>query len=291
MPHIIKEITLEVSKPNLFQALAAKQGDYNSRYLKVTFTDDGNTLPIATHATVKINALRSNDGKSSSFAGVVNEDNTVTVPLHEWILALDGIVQCDISVTSGDKKLTSTSFLVNVEKAANAEGLYYDELADMRRHEQEIYAGTDNTFASPYITSVRDYCFYKSALETIDLPEVTNIGNYAFQNSTKLKNVKIPLCESIGIQAFRECASLESINLPCIKTISEHAFTGCTALAKLILPGATIPVLTGTLASTNNFGAGGIYVHVDLVEAYKTATNWSTLKAYIKPISELEVAE
>lgn len=123
MIQIIKEITLEVSKPNLFQAIVAKQYDMNTRFLKATLVDgkDIINIPASSTATVVINAERK-DGQSKSFDGVINEDGTVTVPLHSWMLELDGTVVCDVSVidtaTDDNKKLTTTSFDLLVEKAA-----------------------------------------------------------------------------------------------------------------------------------------------------------------------------
>ena len=37
MIQIIQDITVEVAKPNFFQAIVAKQFDSNSRFLKATF--------------------------------------------------------------------------------------------------------------------------------------------------------------------------------------------------------------------------------------------------------------
>lgn len=121
MALIIKEVKLEVSKPNLIQAIVAKQNDCNSRFLKVTFLDEGVMIPISASSTVTINAER-NDGTSDSFFGEVNTDNTATVPLHSWMLELEGTVICDVSIIDVDgRKLTSTSFTVKVEKAANSD--------------------------------------------------------------------------------------------------------------------------------------------------------------------------
>lgn len=123
MIRIIKELSVEVTKPNVFQAIVAKQYDMNTRFLKVTLTDCGNviTIPYSNDIKVVINAERI-DGQSKGFDGVVNEDGTVTVPLHSWMLELEGFVKCDISVidTTADdnKKLTTTSFDLLVEKAA-----------------------------------------------------------------------------------------------------------------------------------------------------------------------------
>ena len=123
MIEIIKELDIEVSKPNLFQAVVAKQYDMNTRFIKATFVDSGNKIYIDPDATVKvvINALRQ-DGQSKGFEGEVNQDGTVTVPLHSWMLELAGAVSCDISVidteTDDNKKLTTTGFTLLVEQAA-----------------------------------------------------------------------------------------------------------------------------------------------------------------------------
>ena len=123
MIEIIKELDVEVTKQNIFQAIVAKQYDMNTRFLKVTFMDCGNRIdiPYIETAKVVINAERK-DGQSDAFEGVINDDGTVTVPLHSWMLQLDGTVICDISVidTAADnnKKLTTTSFTLIVEKAA-----------------------------------------------------------------------------------------------------------------------------------------------------------------------------
>lgn len=123
MIEIIKELDIEVSKPNVFQAVVAKQYDMNTRFIKATFVDSGNKIYIDPDATVKvvINALRQ-DGQSKGFEGEVNQDGTVTVPLHSWMLELAGTVTCDISVidteTDDNKKLTTTGFTLLVEQAA-----------------------------------------------------------------------------------------------------------------------------------------------------------------------------
>lgn len=123
MIEIIKELDIEVSKPNVFQAVVAKQYDMNTRFIRATFVDGKEKITIDPAATVKvvINALRP-DGESKGFEGEVNEDGTVTVPLHSWMLELDGTVVCDISVidieSDDNKKLTTTSFTLLVEKAA-----------------------------------------------------------------------------------------------------------------------------------------------------------------------------
>lgn len=136
MAKIIHEIRVEVAKPNLFQAIVGKQGDYNSRFLKVTLVDGGEVIGAAEAQSVTINANRP-DGASKRFSGEINTDGTVTVPLAAWMLELEGTVYCDISVIGkDDSKLTSASFEVKVEAVACpdseiSENEYFDVLQDL----------------------------------------------------------------------------------------------------------------------------------------------------------------
>ncbi|MGN0558382.1 MAG: leucine-rich repeat domain-containing protein [Acutalibacteraceae bacterium] len=122
MAEIIKEITVDVAKKNLFQAIVAKQYDDNSRFLKVTLQNEGEKITVENTSTVTINAERA-DQTSKSFFGTVYSDGTVKVPLANWMLELDDVVRCDITVIdSSSRKLTSTSFSIDVEAAANPSG-------------------------------------------------------------------------------------------------------------------------------------------------------------------------
>lgn len=117
MAEIVKELTLDVARENRIQAVLGKQYDYNSRYLKVHIANEGVPLVIAGNSVATINATRA-DGKSNSFLGEVNGDGTVTVPITQWMLALDDTVKCDISIVDEDgRKLSTTNFTIEVERA------------------------------------------------------------------------------------------------------------------------------------------------------------------------------
>lgn len=114
---IIKKIKADVARYNTFDPIPAKQSDAESRFLEVTLTNDGEALTVPADSTVTINARRS-DGEGKSFEGSVTDDGAVLVPLTSWMLELDDIVQCDISVISGTEKLTVMSFSVRVQRAS-----------------------------------------------------------------------------------------------------------------------------------------------------------------------------
>ena len=117
MAKITTHITLDVSKRSRLQAIAAKQYDRNSRYINVRLTNQGDFINIPLGSLVTINAERP-DFQSKSFAGEVNADGTVTVRITYWMLELEGIVSCDISVEDAQSvKLSSLNFTIEVEHA------------------------------------------------------------------------------------------------------------------------------------------------------------------------------
>jgi len=67
---------------------------------------------------------------------------------------------------------------------------------------------------------------------------VTSIGNYAFQNCTKLVSVALPLgTTSVGVSAFQDCTGLVSILIPpSVTEILDSAFFGCANLKSIALP-------------------------------------------------------
>ena len=108
-----------------------------------------------------------------------------------------------------------------------------------------------------------------------------------------LTNFQAPVATNYS-GMFYACQGITEIDITNLynENISNTAqmFYSCTKLAKLIIncpavfPMAATSMLTSTPIAN---GTGYIYVPVDLVDTYKSATNWSTYAAQIKGISEL----
>ena len=136
-------------------------------------------------------------------------------------------------------------------------------------------------------------------LQTISLPELKNLHPYTFDGCTKLKYVYLPNVTVIGADygAFYNCVNLLSVSLPKCKIIDDYgmahcgiydislpeisringsAFYSCSNLSTIYL-GNTIPTLgEGVFLGTKiTSSTGSIYVPASLVDAYKSATNWS----------------
>lgn len=153
---ITQEITLDICRENKYKVILAKQCDSQSRYLKATIKEDGETLYITSGSTVLISARRPDDS-SASFLGTANGDGTVTVPLAYWILEQDGIVPCDINIIQDDRKLSTMSFLLDVERSANADGdIEQDENYDILVQLIEEVRSTADDLTEEYERSAED---------------------------------------------------------------------------------------------------------------------------------------
>ena len=140
--------------------------------------------------------------------------------------------------------------------------------------------------------SMKNVCPY---LRTVNLPNVTSIGDSVFSGCTKLTSIDLPNVTSIGINGFYNCTKLTSIDLPNVTSIGIATFQACSSLTKIII-GTDSDICT--LKSTDAFrdtpiasGMGYIYVPDDKVDTYKSATSWSRYASQIKPISELPSEE
>lgn len=144
----------------------------------------------------------------------------------------------------------------------------------------------------PNVTSIVTNAFRDcSRLTSADFPNTTSIGAHAFRNCSQLSSVDFPNTTSIGDYAFGNCYQLSSVDFPNATSIGAQAFYNCSRLTSIKLASSQVV----TLGSANAFertpfasGAGFIYVPDELVESYKTATNWVTYANQIKGISGLE---
>ena len=130
------------------------------------------------------------------------------------------------------------------------------------------------------ITSITNYSFYYCySLVSVSIGEnITFIGEYAFYYCYSLSSVVLPQKVSLIYEsAFRFCYSLLVIIAPySLEAIRNDAFYSCYGVKEFHFFSATPP----TLYNKNTFyGIPSdciIYVPVGSLEAYQTATNWST---------------
>ena len=144
----------------------------------------------------------------------------------------------------------------------------------------------------PECTNLGNYSFYNcTKLKAIDFPKVTTVGAHCFRQCTSATSVNLPVCKTLGGTAFQKDALIERMDFPMVESIGATAFDQCSALTTVILRVNKVCTLANVSAFNSTpikSGTGYIYVPDNLVDSYKTASNWSTYAAQIKPISELE---
>ena len=167
--------------------------------------------------------------------------------------------------------------------------------------ERAFYLCTNLTRANfPKATQIGQYAFYScSKLTSIDLPSATSIEANSFNGCSALTSIDLPSATSIGNSTFEYCNKIVSANLPSATSIGSSAFSRCASLKSVILRSETVCALANTSAfqycyhilgtknstyNPNGDKDGYIYVPANLVDAYKSATNWSTYASQIRAI-------
>ena len=143
------------------------------------------------------------------------------------------------------------------------------------------------------VVTLNDNAIANQSAQEIILPNtLTSIGNSCMYNCAKLSRLILPeSVTSIGPYCFRACSSLASLRIPTqVQIILDGLVLGASELTALILPANRVielrssPALSLTPIAS---GTGYIYVPSNLVDAYKSATNWSVYADSIRPLSEL----
>ena len=125
-----------------------------------------------------------------------------------------------------------------------------------------------------------------SNLISVSLPVCEYIGTEAFSGCTSLSDVYIPNCSTVGVAAFKKCKALQNISLPVCSSIGLLAFKS-TNINNIVLGSTSVCSLSISTAFEDTpiaSGTGSIYVPASLVNAYKSATNWSYFSTQIFPI-------
>lgn len=127
------------------------------------------------------------------------------------------------------------------------------------------------------------------ALTKVNAPLLRTIGSYAFSNALKLFDVNVPLVTNIERQGFYYCTALEKLDFSLLDTIDLYSFTNSRKLNTVIIRTPSVCSLQNINAFNNTLiasGTGYVYVPSELIDSYKSATNWSTYAAQFRAIED-----
>lgn len=137
---------------------------------------------------------------------------------------------------------------------------------------------------APLCTYFKAFMF--STMESLDLPECTEFYIGCGYWSTTLTTINFPKLKILGIQSFERCTSLKSLTLP-----STLTSIGWNALAQTSnLKWVKIEALTPPSNDSSNFQCSwNYYVPDDSLEAYKSASVWSSYTDKIFNMSQFAI--
>lgn len=135
-------------------------------------------------------------------------------------------------------------------------------------------------------------------LENFNTSNVTNFSAM-FQSCLSLPTLDLSGFDTSKVTNFNgmffNCTKLEEIDLSSFDTSSatttQEMLWGCPKLVKVIINRNEVFMMTNVnmlQVTPIESGTGYVYVPDNMVEAYKSTTNWSAYADQIKPLSELE---
>lgn len=139
------------------------------------------------------------------------------------------------------------------------------------------------------VQAINTYGVSNNGLHIVDIPYgVSQIAERAFSNNKCLTKVTIPhSVTAIGNYAFQTCSTLPYIKIPnSVNSIGTAAFSSCSRLIVIDLTEYIDPLNIPTLVNYNAFpDLYGMIIYVanqTMLDAFKSATNWSRLEPYYR---------
>lgn len=118
-----QEITLDLNSNVAYTTVGAKQGDHNTRIVKVHITQNGIDYNLTEQGvSTAYFRFRKPDGKAVINTCQINDDNTISLALTSQTLAVSGRGYADITLMSDSSILSTVSFIIVIMSSPQVAG-------------------------------------------------------------------------------------------------------------------------------------------------------------------------
>ena len=135
-------------------------------------------------------------------------------------------------------------------------------------------------------------------LSDINFDNCYTIGDMAFTSCERLNKVNLKKCVSIGASAFSGCNNITQVELFNCKQIGSNAFANCKNLTNVYINNESdifCSLMSEYVFCTHDISSPSIcsinsnitfHFRADVLDIYKSATNWSHYSKYMTKISQ-----
>ena len=144
-------------------------------------------------------------------------------------------------------------------------------------------------YSNTNLTKLGAYALSGTQIKHLNLPSLREIEGYAFYECYELKEMVFQQLKDVPYNGLRQFKGIVKADFWVLESILSNGFYQCVDLEALIIRSDVVCTLAaGTVLSNSKIqlGTGYVYVPKNLVDSYKTATNWSTYASQIRAIED-----